>query len=299
MSDPGPPPASRQTPADTARPHPLASSRTEIPNVMPLPSMSSDREARFALARQLIRDAGAIALDHFRRYRTLDVATKTGPQDTVSAADREVEETIRDAICSRFPDDGLVGEEYGHQSGASRWTWIVDPIDGTGSFLHGLRSWSVVIAVLEAGRPVIGLVLEPCTDRLYWAVEGGGAFCDDHPIAVDAAGCVGNGLTVISAGRAAQARQVGGIIERLLAAGGVYMRSGSAALSLAHVAAGHYVGFFEPHLSPWDCVAGLLIVKEAGGVADDFRLGADWTERRPVFAAAPGAERDLRDIIAV
>jgi myo-inositol-1(or 4)-monophosphatase len=168
----------------------------------------------------------------------------------------------------------------------------------TSPFLHGLRSWSVSICLLEKGRPVLGYVYEPCADQLYWAGSGQGAFCDDRPIKVDPAARLHAGLTAVGAGGgASRADQIGNLMRRLLEAGGTYMRNGSAALSLAHVAAGHYVGFYEPSLSAWDCAAGLLIVSEAGGVADDFFADGDILKRQPVFAAAPGAEPELRRVV--
>ncbi|QKV17179.1 inositol monophosphatase family protein [Oricola thermophila] len=252
---------------------------------------------RIDAAMSIIRDAGRMALDYFERYRSLAVEEKSGGQDIVSIADRAVESLIREAILDRFGEDGIVGEEHGNVSGSSGFQWLVDPIDGTGSFLHGLQTWSVVIAILRDGEPVAGLVLEPCTGRLYRARCGEGAFCDDAPIAVDTATPFTGGLFAIGASRPEASAHIGAVVTGVLAAGGGYMRNGSAALSLAHVAAGHYLGFYEPQLNAWDCVAGLLIVSEAGGTADDF-LGDDGVfARKPCFAAAPQAAPLFRQIV--
>ncbi|MFZ2103351.1 MAG: inositol monophosphatase [Oricola sp.] len=253
---------------------------------------------RLDAAREIIREAGRIALDYFGRYRTLDIEEKSSGQDIVSVADKAVEEFITAAIRARFDDDGFVGEEHGGREGVSRYRWLIDPIDGTGCFLHGLRSWSVVIAILEDGMPVAGLVLEPCTDRLYWARHGHGAFCNDAPIRIDSATPFSGGLFAVGASKPELSAHIGSVIAGVLAHGGSYMRNGSAALSLAHVAAGHYLGFYEPVLNAWDCVAGLLIVSEAGGQTDDFLADGELSKPKPCFAASPSTAATLRAIIA-
>lgn len=256
-----------------------------------------DRAERLAAAREIIGEAGAIALSYFERYRSLDVEEKTSGQDIVSIADWTVETFMRGAIRRRFGGDGIIGEEHGATAGVSGYQWLIDPIDGTSCFLHGLRSWSVVVAILEGGRPVIGLILEPCTGRLYWATQGRGACCNDMPLKVDAASSFANGLFAIGSGGPEISGHVGSIVAGVLARGGGYMRNGSAALSLAHVAAGHYLGFHEPVLNAWDCVAGLLIVSEAGGIADDFVADGELCTPRPCFAASPAVAEAFREII--
>lgn len=262
------------------------------------PDLPAELGARVTAAHAVIARAGVAALALFEDVHALKVETKTGPQDLVSEADRRVETLIRRTIDDTFPDDGLVGEEHGLLEGTTDWTWIIDPIDGTAPFLHGLRSWSVVIALLHRGQPAAGLILDPCADRLYWAVAGHGAWEGRKTLRVAPAASLSDGLTAIGAGDRAQAALIGGLIARLIEAGGTYMRNGSAALSLAHVAAGHYIGFYEPRLSAWDCLAGLLIVTEAGGATDDWLSRGDLLARHPVLAATPGVAGRLRAIVA-
>ena len=250
--------------------------------------------ARLNSGKRIIRQAGEKAKEYFENYETLEVEVKTSRQDLVSEADREVERLIRAEIANAFPLDGLVGEEHGQSEAESDYTWVIDPIDGTSSFLHGLRSWCVVIAVLKEGRPVIGIIYDPMTGQLYHAAEGAGAFRDDRPISVDFETPLSGGFFVVGASRPEQSRHVGQVIEGLLSAGGIHMRNGSAALSLAHVAAGHYLGFYEPQLSSWDCLAGLLLVTEAGGVADDFLVANGLSSRGPAFACAPQAAAQFK-----
>lgn len=257
-----------------------------------------DRAERLAAAKSIINAAGAMALDFYSRHKSLAIETKQSEQDLVSVADRSVEEFIRAEIAALFPDDGLLGEEHGMRTGSSAFCWIIDPIDGTSPFLNGLDSWSVVIALAEAGRTVLALVAHPVTKTLYWAEEGKGAWRDDQPISVNATTRFSGGIIAIGPGARSHAGAVGRIVTEVLENGGSFMRNGSAALSLAHVAQGSYLGFYEPELSAWDCVAGLLLVREAGGIAEDpfaDRLAAD---RRPCLAASPQIAPHLRAIIA-
>ena len=196
-----------------------------------------------------------------------------------------------------FPDDGLWGEEHGRQSGTSGFDWVIDPIDGTTAFLHGIPNWTVVIALLENNKPVLGLVLVPAQGKLYWAEDGAGAYCGDNPIHVDDLSPLDSGLFVVGPGGRQFSDHVGGIITRLMDKGGMFIRFGSAAHSLALVAAGHLSGFYEPRLNAWDCLAGQLLVREAGGKTRGFDAGSDWSQRQPVFAAACEVAAEFSDII--
>jgi myo-inositol-1(or 4)-monophosphatase len=254
---------------------------------------------RFGAAKRIIRAAGQIALEYFANYDDLEVETKTSRQDTVSVADKEVETFIRAEIAKLFPLDGLVGEEHGEMLGDSAFTWVIDPIDGTACFLHGLKSWCTVIALLKDGQPVAGLIYDAPGNELYSAVRGFGAYRDERRLSVDLATPLAGSMLAIGASRPEQSIQIGRLIEAVLAAGGVYMRNGSAALTLAHLAAGHYGAYYEPALSSWDCLAGLLIVAEAGGQADDFLAHTKLTGRGPAFAAAPQVSEEFRQLVAL
>ena len=253
--------------------------------------------ARAAVATRFIHKAGTLALDYFGRYGSLAVETKSNPQDIVSEADREVEQLIRQALVAAFPDDGLVGEEYGLIAGTSGYTWLIDPIDGTSPFLHGLRTWCVVIALLHDDEPVMGLIYDPTSNELFSAIAGRGARLNDHPIRVDTRSTITDGLTAISAVNDVPGAEIAAIVERLHDAGGAFIRLGSAALTLASVAAGRLVGYYEPKLHSWDCVAGLLIVKEAGGATKPFVSSEGILGTGPAFAAAPQVHDALVGIV--
>lgn len=256
-----------------------------------------ERAIRLAAAKSIILEAGALALDYFGRYDTLNVQAKLTAQDLFSEADTNVEALIRKALASQFPGDALVGEEHGTTGGDSVYQWVIDPIDGTSCFLYGLPTWCVVICLLEDGVPVLGLTYDACRDQLFWTSKGQGAWRNDVRISVNMRASIADGLTAIGGSNTVYSQQVGGIVERVLAAGGSYMRNGSTALTLAHVAAGHYVGYFQPLLNSWDCLAGLLLVAEAGGISNDFIAETGLHGRGDVFAAAPQVAEQLAEIV--
>ncbi|MBP1851580.1 inositol monophosphatase family protein [Rhizobium halophytocola] len=265
---------------------------------MPHTAAPAIRE-RFAAATSLGPKAGALALGYFNRRDDLAVETKRDLHDVVSIADREVEQLIRTEIGRLFPEDGILGEEYGLEGGSSGFTWVIDPIDGTSPFVNGMPSWCVSIAVLQDGNPVIGVIFAPCFDELYTAMKGDGARLNGKPLVLDASRSVRNAVTGLGANNHVTPQVVAGIVERLLEGGGNFIRNGSGALMLAYVAAGRLVGYYEPYMHAWDCMAGFCLVAEAGGLCHPFPTQGDrLTKGAPVLAAGPGAFEDLRKIAA-
>lgn len=257
----------------------------------------SSLEARLAHAEAVAREAGAMALDYFNRRETLVIETKRDPQDVVSIADREVENLIRGRFNQAYPDDGVLGEEYGLEAGTSGFTWVVDPIDGTSPFINGMPNWCISIALLHDGVPVVGVICAPCHDELYAAALGLGATLNGKTLRLDPTRTIRNSVTGIGANNYVTPAFVGKMVESLLAAGGNFIRNGSGALMLAYVAAGRLVGYYEPYMHAWDCLAGYCLVKEAGGWYQSFPTeGEGLTKGAPVLAAAPGAIHDLRQV---
>ena len=260
----------------------------------------SPLETRFALAQAMAKEAGAVALDYFNTRETLVIETKRDPQDVVSIADREVENLIRARVSAAEPTDGFLGEEYGLVDGSSGYTWVVDPIDGTSPFVNGMPNWCVSIAVLHAGKPVIGVIYAPCFNELYAAASGQGATLDGKTLSLDPTRTIRNSVTGIGANNYVTPAFVAKMVEDLLDAGGNFIRNGSGALMLAYVAAGRLVGYYEPYMHAWDCLAGYCLVKEAGGWYHPFPTeGERLTKGSPVLATAPGAKDDLRAIAGV
>lgn len=249
---------------------------------------------RFSLAETMARTAGAAALDYFQRRETLVIETKSDPQDVVSIADREVENLIRAAIASAHPDDGILGEEYGLTTGTSGFTWVIDPIDGTSPFVNGMPNWCVSIGVLHNDVPVIGVINAPCHEEHYAAALGHGATLNGKRLAIDPARTLRNAVTGIGANNYVTPASVAKMVENLLDAGGNFIRNGSGALMLAYVSAGRLVGYVEPYMHAWDCLAGYCLVKEAGGEFRPFPVaGEAITKGAPVLAASKAVFDEL------
>lgn len=261
--------------------------------------MNAEIASRVDAAEAIILRAGELALDYFRALDRLRIEHK-GPQDRVSEADRETERLIRDELERRFPQDGFLGEETGagDSPGAAEFTWVVDPIDGTDCFVHAIPVWSVSIALLRGGEMAAGLVFDPCADELFRAARGDGARLNGAPIRASGAQSLADGLVGVGFSHRVGPAPTLAALDALARAGGMFQRNGSAALTLAYVAAGRYLGFFEAHINSWDVLAGLALVAEAGGRCTPF-LDDDGLHRgNPVVAAAPGVAAELERICA-
>ncbi|WP_225766341.1 inositol monophosphatase [Inquilinus sp. Marseille-Q2685] len=249
------------------------------------------------VAEALARAGGRLALAQLAERRDLAVEAK-GPQDFVTAVDKAVETLIRGRLREIFPDHAVLGEEFGLDRQGARIVWGLDPIDGTANFMRGRPIWCVSIGATVDGKPALGVIYDPVHDELYSAVAGQGATRNGTPIAVNAA--ARPEAAVIGVGYApgrkvdAHVRQ----IDHLLSHGAEYRRIGSSALLLAYTADGRVDGFSAAPINAWDVLAGLVLVREAGGVTDDFiESGA---QSGPVTAVAPGVAdlaRQLRALV--
>ena len=250
------------------------------------------------------RKAGPRLRRDFNEVQQLQVSRK-GPADFVSNADRQAEQTLFEELKRARPDWGFVMEERGVVAGdPAKPRWIVDPLDGTTNFLHGLPHFSISIAVEEpkpgGGAEVTqGLVYQPVTDESFWAEKGRGAWLQDRRLRVSARrdlseALIGTGMPHLGRGDLDQwvriyrevAPQVAGV-----------RRFGSAALDLAWVAAGRIDGFFETDLDIWDVAAGMLLVREAGGYVSDYRGGDQAVARRELIAANDGLHSRLHRLL--
>lgn len=252
-----------------------------------------DRQVRYDAALTVVREAGAVALAHYRNLGSLTVESK-GVQDPVSEADRETEQVIKERMAALFPDDAFVGEETGaDRVDPSRGTWVVDPIDGTQPFLLGLPTWCVSMAYVEDDDVQVGVIYNPVTDDLYSARRGAGAWLNDRPMAVSTAQRINEGLTGMGCSARTSPADLGHIAEHLRAAGGMYHRIGSGALTLSYVAAGQLIGYVEMHINAWDCLAAILLVEEAGGRVSPFLAEHGVTGGGRIVAGAPGVYDEL------
>jgi len=219
---------------------------------------------RLDFATELARKAGAFARIHFQAIDALVIESK-GHQDLVSNADKDTETLIRDAINERWPDDGIVGEEHGRKTGTSGYDWVIDPIDGTANFVRGIPQWCVAIACARDGAAVVGVIFEPSSGEMFTASKGGGACVNGKPMRVVQTGDIGQGSIGIGFSGRVPAMAAATMVAMVIKRGGVFFRNASGALMLAYVAAGRLLGYVEEHMNSWDCVAGLLMIEEAGG----------------------------------
>ncbi len=248
--------------------------------------MDNDLEARRDFACDIAKSAGDLGLRFFRELDKLTVESK-GHQDVVSEADREVELLVRREILERFPEDGIVGEEHAPTPGTSGFVWVIDPIDGTANFVSGIPAWCVAIACAKDGVAVVGVIHEPSTGETFAAHKGGGAFLNGKPIRASSATSLSQGAVGTGVSNRREMRIIIDVIGRLFEQGGMFYRNASGALMLAYVAAGRLLGYVEEHMNAWDCVAGMLLIEEAGGKVVAPDPATVLSEGTVVVAAGP------------
>lgn len=254
------------------------------------------------LARSVALTAGALA--HRRRTEGVEIAaSKSSPEDIVTAADREVETLIRGLLADARPNDGFYGEESDATVGTSGLTWVVDPIDGTVNYLYGIPFYAVSIAVVEGEatpsnwKALAGAVVNPALGEIFTASAGSGAWAGDKRLHVNrdvplSLALAGTGFSYEAERRVWQANVVAGLIGQVRD----IRRIGAAALDLCSVACGRLDLYFERGLHPWDHAAGALIAREAGARVGAF--GSDTEGRDLLIAAAPSVYDELEPVLA-
>jgi myo-inositol-1(or 4)-monophosphatase len=244
--------------------------------------------ARYTFAQQLAREAGALAHRYFKALDQIVVESK-GIQDEVSVADRATEVFIRARINEAFPDDGILGEEGGDDRNGKSIVWVIDPIDGTACFVNGMYSWCVSIAVAVNGEAAIGVVYDPNMRELFHGVSAkygdGGAFLNDKAIRVKEVPDFTGGVLATGFSHRSTPDEFTPFLHALLASGGMFYRNGSGALMLCYVAAGRLIGYYEPHINSWDCLAAIVIIEAAGGRCNNFLANDGMTQGNAIVAA--------------
>ncbi|MEQ8901759.1 MAG: inositol monophosphatase family protein [Roseovarius sp.] len=224
-------------------------------------------ENALRLMTRVAQEAGALLLDRFETVKSIPRTEKTAG-DFVSDADLTAETTIRDRLQTAHPGIGWLGEETGASGDPAGLRWIVDPLDGTTNFLHGLPHWAVSIALAEGDRVIAGVVHDPVKAETFTAGAGTGAYLNGAPIHVSQGVPLSHALLatgVPAGGRVTYLSHSMHDIEGLMPDCAGIRRWGAATLDLAYVAAGRIDAYWERNLGPWDVAAGLLLVAEAGG----------------------------------
>lgn len=233
------------------------------------------RSALINVMDRAARKAGRVLIRDFGEVENLQVSKK-GAADFVTAADLRAESILLQELTRARPDFGFLGEEGGERPGNGNCRWVVDPLDGTTNFLHGIPHFAISIAVEQDGEVISGLIFDPIRDDVYWAERGAGAFVGNRRLRVSAReelakSVIATGIPFL--GRGDHSHYLATLATIMARVAGI-RRFGAAALDLAYLAAGRYDGFWEYGLSRWDIAAGILLVREAGGFVTDCD-GAD------------------------
>jgi histidinol phosphatase-like enzyme (inositol monophosphatase family) len=258
---------------------------------------SEKSSQRLELAIEAAREAGRITLEYFRRD-DLKVERK-GDDSPVTIADRQAEQYLRRRISEAFPEDGILGEEFGEQQGASGYRWIVDPIDGTKSFIHGVPLYSTLIGVERDGEPVLGVIVIPALDEAVYAAVGQGAWYlrgqePPCPARVASTARLSEGLFLTSEVANFYAIERPQVFEQLQAATRL-TRTWGDGYGYMMVATGRADVMVDPIMCAWDAAPMLTILEEAGGVF------TDWQGRRTIHSGQGIATNSalLSEVLAI
>ena len=241
---------------------------------------------------QLVRDAAEIALLGFNKQAGQSFSLK-GPQDYLTETDGQVEDFIRSRIAEAFPEDGFLGEEGGGTPGTQ--AWVVDPIDGTANFARSIPHFCISIAFVANGIVQLGAILNPVLDEHYSARAGRGATLNGRAIKVSSNEQIWSTSIELGWSNRRPLSSYIASVQALFEAGTNVRRSSCGALGLAYVADGRSDGYAELHMNPWDCLAGLLLVREAGGVIGPFLSVGGLEGGAAVLAASPGVAQVLSE----
>jgi myo-inositol-1(or 4)-monophosphatase len=263
--------------------------------------MSQALHPMLNIAIKAARAAGAIINRASLDLERLQVSSKA-PNDFVTEVDHAAEAAIIDTLLGAYPGHGILAEESGSSRGArdSEYVWIIDPLDGTTNFIHGLPTYAVSIGLAFRNQMQQAVVYDPARNDLFYATRGRGAYLNDKRLRVSrrsrmADALIGTGFPFRKGDDLGRYLHMMETVMKVCAG---MRRPGAAALDLCYVAAGWYDGFFETGLSPWDVAAGSLLVTEAGGLIGNFTGEADFLHQREVVAGNPKIYGQLVQLLA-
>ncbi|WP_422018641.1 inositol monophosphatase family protein [Roseateles sp.] len=263
--------------------------------------MQTSHHPMLNVAIKAARAAGALINRASLDLEALRINTKS-PNDFVTEVDHAAEGVIIETLLGAYPDHGILAEESGRTHGAkhSEYVWIIDPLDGTTNFIHGLPMYCVSIALTHRGVVQQAVVYDPTRNDLFYASKGRGAFLNDRRLRVSKRTRMSDALigTGFPFRRGDNFKRYVKMFEEVMQHCAGLRRPGAAALDLCYVAAGYYDAFFETGLQPWDVAAGSLIITEAGGLIGNFTGEADYLHQREVVAGNPKIYAQLVTILS-
>lgn len=247
----------------------------------------------------LARSVGAFIKHEGENFDRTKIELK-GFNNLVSYVDKQAEEQLVAGLRKILPEAGFVTEEETDTTKGERYNWIVDPLDGTTNFTHGLPAYAVSVGLMDGDEVVAGVVYDPNRDECFWAYKGGGAYCNDTQIKVSEAPALKDALvaTGFPYYEFNQTQQYLQVLGSFMGKSHGVRRLGSAALDLVYVAIGRFEGFFEFNLNAWDVAGGAIIVQEAGGKLSKFSEGGDYIFGREIVASNGRIHSEMLQTIA-
>jgi myo-inositol-1(or 4)-monophosphatase len=246
------------------------------------------------IAIKAARLAGQVIVNHLGKISKRDIGLKQA-SDFVTSVDKESEKVIISTIKEKFTDHFFLAEESLKECGKGTYRWIIDPLDGTTNYIHSYPVFSVSIALEFEGEIVLGVILDPLRNELFWAEKEAGAFLNGNPIKVSEVSTMRDSL--ITTGFPFRSKKMIDpylkLFKNLFLKVSDLRRAGSAALDLAYLACGRCDGFYELGLSPWDIAAGSLLITEAGGLITDFGGGPHYLRTGNIIAGTPSVHQEI------
>ncbi len=248
----------------------------------------------------IVKKTGAFLKQEAATFDKANIEYKSAANDMVSYVDKEAERQLVASLSSLVPEAGFITEENTIEKHSDTLNWIIDPLDGTTNFIHGLPVYCVSVALVQGKQPLLGVIYEPNLDECFYAWQGGGAFCNQKKIRTSDAPSLAHGLiaTGFPYEVATKINVYLTILQDFVRHSHGVRRFGAAAVDLAYVACGRFEGFYEFGLKSWDMAAGILIVEEAGGKVTDFSGGDGHLFGGKLIAAAANIHAEMQEVIA-
>lgn len=237
---------------------------------------------------ELARETALFIAEEAAKF-TMDKVELKGKSDLVSYVDKETEKKLVTGLSSILPEAGFITEENTISQDKKAYTWVIDPLDGTTNFVHGLPAYAISIGLMHGDEVVAGVIHEVTRSETFYAWKGGGAYLNEEAIHVTEAATIDESLfaTGFPVYNFEKLNDYLAILNELMKDAHGLRRVGSAATDMAYVACGRYEAFFEYNLNPWDVAAGVILVQEAGGFISDFKGGSNFLFGREMVAAGP------------